>query len=111
MENYVANVIPHLQQWWPVIITLAYLVGVAFTVVAAVQAVSQKQRFNRSTAAWSFLAAVLLLNLPAVMDSVEESKTHETLKTSGEYDERARHAEEMAKRLAGFVNFDGAGNE
>lgn len=47
----------------------------------------------------------------AVMDSVEESKTHETLKTPGEYDERARHAEEMAKRLAGFVNFDGAGNE
>jgi hypothetical protein len=70
MENYVANVIPHLQQWWPVIITLAYLVGVAFTVVAAVQAISQKQRFNRSTAAWTFLAAVLLLNFPTLMDSL-----------------------------------------
>ncbi len=47
----------------------------------------------------------------AVMDSIEESKTHEVVKTPGEYDERARHAEEMTKRLAGFVNFDGSGNE
>jgi len=70
MDNYVANVIPHLQQWWPVIITLAYLIGVAFTIVAAVQAVSQKNRYNRSAAVWSFWAAVLLLNLPTFMDSL-----------------------------------------
>ena len=34
MENYVANVIPHLQQWWPVVIVLAYLIGIAFAMVA-----------------------------------------------------------------------------
>ncbi len=85
MENYVANVIPHLQQWWPVIITLAYLVGVAFTVVAAVQAVSQKQRFNRSTAAWSFLAAVLLLNLPALMDSLSMTVFNQSSEQSLSY--------------------------
>ena len=68
MENYVANVIPHLQQWWPVLIRLAYLVGVAFAVVSLVQAMSQKQRFNRSLAVWSFWCAVLLLNLPTLMD-------------------------------------------
>ena len=70
MENYVANVIPHLQQWWPVLITLSYLVGVAFVIVSGVQAISQKQRFNRSTAVWTFWAAVLLLNLPTLMDSL-----------------------------------------
>ena len=70
MENYVANVIPHLQQWWPVIIRLAYLIGIVFAVVSLVQAVSRKQRFNRSTAIWSFICAVLLLNLPALMNSL-----------------------------------------
>lgn len=70
MENYVANVIPHLQQWWPVIIRLVYLIGVGFAVVSLTQAVSRKQRFNRSTAVWAFVCAVLLLNLPALMDSL-----------------------------------------
>ena len=40
MENYVANVIPHLQQWWPVIVLLSYLIGLGFGVVSLVQAVS-----------------------------------------------------------------------
>ena len=70
IENYVAAVIPHLQQWWPVIITLAYGVGVGFAMVSAVQSVSHKHRYNRSIALWTFLAAVLLLNLPAFMDSL-----------------------------------------
>jgi hypothetical protein len=70
MENYVANVIPHLQQWWPVLIRLAYLTGLAFVIVSLVQGVSQKHRFNRSTAVWTFWASVLLLNLPTLMDSL-----------------------------------------
>lgn len=70
MENYVANVIPHLQQWWPVLIVLAYLVGIGFVMMSVVQAVSHKNRFNRAPAVWSFLAAVLLLNLPTLMDSL-----------------------------------------
>jgi hypothetical protein len=70
MQNYVAAVIPHLQQWWPTLIRLAYLVGLVFAVISAVQAVNQKNRFNRTTAVWSFLAAVLLLNLPTLMDSL-----------------------------------------
>ena len=70
MDNYVANVIPHLQQWWPVLIRLAYLVGMAFAVMSFAQAISQKHRFNRSTAVWSLWCAVLLLNLPALMDSL-----------------------------------------
>lgn len=70
IENYVANVIPHIQRWWPVIIILAYTVGIAFAVLSFVQAVSRKQRFNRATAIWAFWAAVLLLNLPALMDSL-----------------------------------------
>ena len=64
MENYLANVIPHLQQWWPVIVTLSYLIGIGFAVLSAVQAISQKHRFDRTVAAWSFTCAVLLLNLP-----------------------------------------------
>ena len=70
MENYIANVIPHLQQWWPVIVLLSYLIGLGFGVVSLVQAVSQKQRFNRSVAVWTFWVAVLLLNLPSLMDSL-----------------------------------------
>jgi len=85
MENYVANVIPHLQQWWPVIITLAYLVGVAFTVVAAVQAISHKHRFNRATAMWSFWAAVLLLNLPTLMDSLSMTVFNQSSEQSLSY--------------------------
>ena len=78
MENYVANVIPHLQQWWPVLITLSYLVGVAFVIVSGVQAISQKQRFSRSTAVWTFWAAVLLLNLPTLMDSLSMTIFNQT---------------------------------
>ena len=70
MQNYVANVIPHLQQWWPVLIVLAYLVGVGFAVLSLAQSISQKQRFNRATAVWTFWAAVLLLNLPTLKDSL-----------------------------------------
>ena len=78
MENYVANVIPHLQQWWPVFVRLAYLIGVVFAVVALAQAVSQKQRFNRSLAVWSFFCAVLLLNLPTLMDSLSMTVFNQT---------------------------------
>jgi hypothetical protein len=85
MENYIANVIPHLQQWWSVIITLAYLVGIAFTVVAAVQAISQKHRFNRSTAVWSFWSAVLLLNLPTFMDSLSMTVFNQSSEQSLSY--------------------------
>ena len=70
MDNYVANVIPHLQQWWPVLIRLAYLVGLVFAVISFAQAVSQKHRFNRTTAVRSLCCAVLLLNLPTLMDSL-----------------------------------------
>ena len=70
MDNYIANVIPHLQQWWPVLIRLSYLVGIGFAVVSLAQATSHKQRFNRSTAVWTFWSAVLLLNLPTLMDSL-----------------------------------------
>jgi len=70
MDNYVANVIPHLQQWWPVIIRLSYLAGLGFALTACVLAISGKHRFNRSSAVWTFVCAVLLLNLPALMDSL-----------------------------------------
>ena len=85
MENYVANVIPHLQQWWPVIIRLAYLIGIVFAVVSLVQAVSRKQRFNRSTAVWSFICAVLLLNLPALMDSLSMTVFNQSSEQSLSY--------------------------
>ncbi len=70
MENYVENVIPHLQTWWPVLISLAYLIGIAFAFISLVQAISHKHRFNRSVAVWTFWCAVLLLNLPTLMDSL-----------------------------------------
>lgn len=70
MDNYVANVIPHLQQWWPVLIRLTYLIGVTFAVISLGQAISHKHRFNRTTAVWTFICAVLLLNLPTLMDSL-----------------------------------------
>jgi hypothetical protein len=78
MENYVANVIPHLQQWWPVLIRLAYLVGLALAIVSLVQGVNQKHRFNRSTAVWTFCASVLLLNLPTLMDSLAMTVFNQT---------------------------------
>ena len=78
MENYVANVIPHLQQWWPVVIVLAYLIGIAFAMVSLAQSISYKHRFNRSTAVWSLWAAVLLLNIPALMDSLAMTVFNQT---------------------------------
>lgn len=85
MDNYVANVIPHLQQWWPVIIRLAYLIGAVFAVVSLTQAVSQKHRFNRSTAIWTFVCAVLLLNLPTLMDSLSMTVFNQSSEQSLSY--------------------------
>ena len=78
MENYVANVIPHLQQWWPSLIRLFYLIGVVFGVVSLVQAVNPKHRFNRGVSAWAFVTAVLLLNFPALMDSLAMTVFNQT---------------------------------
>ena len=85
MENYIANVIPHLQQWWPVIVLLSYLIGLGFGVVSLVPAVSQKQRFNRSVAVWTFWVAVLLLNLPSLMDSLSMTVFNQTSEQSLSY--------------------------
>ncbi|MDR2503366.1 MAG: hypothetical protein LBD82_03135 [Deltaproteobacteria bacterium] len=85
MENYVANVIPHLQQWWPVLIVLAYLLGVIFVMVAAAQAINQKHKFSRSTDLWTFMAAVLLLNLPALMDSLSMTVFNQSSEQSLSY--------------------------
>ena len=85
MDNYVANVIPHLQQWWPVLVRLAYLVGVAFAVASLVQAISHKHRFNRSTAVWTFACAALLLNLPALMDSLSMTVFNQSSEQSLSY--------------------------
>ena len=85
MENYVANVIPHIQQWWPVIRILAYLVGVSFAVLSMVQAICHKHRFNRSIAAWTFVSAVLLLNLPAFMDSLSMTVFNQSSEQSLSY--------------------------
>ncbi len=85
MENYIANVIPHLQQWWPVIVLLSYLIGLGFGVVSLVQAISQKQRFNRSVAVWTFWVAVLLLNLPSLMDSLSMTVFNQTSEQSLSY--------------------------
>ncbi len=78
MENYVANVIPHLQQWWPSLIRLFYLIGVVFGVVSLIQAVNPKNRFNRGVSAWAFVTAVLLLNFPALMDSLAMTVFNQT---------------------------------
>ena len=85
MDNYIANVIPHLQQWWPVIILLSYLFGLGFGVISLVQAVSQKHRFNRSVAVWTFWTAVLLLNLPPLMDSLSLTVFNQTSEQSLSY--------------------------
>lgn len=85
MDNYVANVIPHLQQWWPVLVRLAYLIGVSFAVMSLGQAVSHKHRFNRSTAVWTFVCAVLLLNLPALMDSLSMTVFNQSSEQSLSY--------------------------
>lgn len=85
MDNYVANVIPHLQQWWPVLIRLSYLVGLGFAIVSFTQAVSQKKRFDRSTAVWTLWCAVLLLNLPALMDSLSMTVFNQSSEQSLSY--------------------------
>ena len=85
MDNYVANVIPHLQQWWPSLIRLFYLIGVVFGVVSMVQAINPKHRFNRGIAAWAFVTAVLLLNFPALMDSLAMTVFNQTSEQSLSY--------------------------
>ncbi len=70
VDNYVANVIPHIQTWWNVIIILIYTVGIILTVAAAAQAISQKHKYNKSIPLWTFYSAILLLNLPALLDAL-----------------------------------------
>lgn len=91
MENYVANVIPHLQQWWPSLIKLFYLIGIVFGVVSLVQAVNPKHRFDRSCAAWAFVTAVLLLNFPALMDSLAMTVFNQTSEQALSYSPPASH--------------------
>ena len=100
MNNYVANVIPHLQQWWPVLVRLAYLVGVAFAVVSLGQAISHKHRFNRSTAVWTFVCAVLLLNLPALMDSLSMTVFNQSSEQSLSYSPPQREKKWVSTELA-----------
>lgn len=78
MENYVANVIPHLQQWWPSLIRLFYLIGIVFGVISLIQAINPKHRFNRGIAGWAFVTGVLLLNFPALMDSLAMTVFNQT---------------------------------
>lgn len=78
MENYVANVIPHIQQWWPSLIRLFYLIGLTFGLISMIQAINPKNRFNRGVAAWAFVTSVLLLNLPALMDSLAMTVFNQT---------------------------------
>lgn len=91
MENYVANVIPHLQTWWEVIIRLAYVAGAGFAIVSLVQAIGQKQRFNRSVAVWTFWCAVLLLNLPTLMDSLAMTVFNQSSEQELSYSPPASH--------------------
>lgn len=70
METYISNIIPILQQWWSIIFILAYLMGVIFAVSAPFQVISHKNRYNKAPALWSFVCAVLLLNLSTFMDSL-----------------------------------------
>ena len=85
MENYVANVIPHLQQWWNTIIILAYLIGIALAMLSCAQAVSHRNRNARSMAIWTFFSAVLLLNLPALMDSLSMTVFNQSSEQSLSY--------------------------
>lgn len=78
MENYVANVIPHLQLWWPAVIVLAYAVGVGLAVLSLVRMAGRAQRGGRGTAYFTFVSAVLLLNLPAFMDSLSLTVFNQT---------------------------------
>lgn len=91
MENYVANVIPHLQQWWPSLIKLFYLIGIVFGVISLVQAVNPKHRFDRSCAAWPFVTAVLLLNFPALMDSLAMTVFNQTSEQTLSYSPPTSH--------------------
>ena len=59
--------------------------GVAFAVVSLGQAISHKHRFNRSTAVWTFVCAVLLLNLPALMDSLSMTVFNQSSEQSLSY--------------------------
>ena len=85
MENYVANVIPHLQQWWPVLIRLSYLAGLIFAFVALGQSISHKHRFNRLSALWTFVCAVLLVNFPSLLDSMAMTVFNTTSEQSLSY--------------------------
>lgn len=81
----IANVIPHFQQWWSVLVRLAYLVGVAFVMISLGQAISHEYRFNHSTALWTLVCAVLLLNLPSLVDSLSMSIFNQSSEQSLSY--------------------------
>ena len=70
MENYVANVIPHLQQWWGTIIVISYVIGIGLALRALFIAATSNNRINKNSALLALTAAMLLLNLPSLMDSL-----------------------------------------
>lgn len=68
--NYIENITNALTPWWNTLIILCYVFGTALCLIAAYQAINSQQKHGGSAFVWTFITAVLLLNLPAFMNSV-----------------------------------------
>ncbi len=85
MTSYVANVIPHLQAWWPVLFILAYFSGFIFFLVSCAQLISHEHRYQRTIAIWSFSRSILLLNIPPFLDALAMTIFNQSSEQSLQY--------------------------
>jgi hypothetical protein len=85
MENYVANVIPHLQQWWQTIIVIIYVLGLITAFRALYVTADNKNRVSKRSTLLAITAAVLLLNMPSFMDSLSMTLFNQSSEQSLSY--------------------------
>lgn len=71
--DYVTNVINALTPWWTSITIIGYLIGVALFLASAHSAINSAKERHSSAYFWLFLASILCLNLPAIMNAVSFS--------------------------------------
>ncbi len=71
--SYITNAISTLTPWWTTISMLGYVLGITLAVASFFSALSRARERSSNNYIWLFIAAVLCLNFPALLDSISMS--------------------------------------
>jgi hypothetical protein len=72
-ENILTNLLPHLESWWFVLELLFYLLGFGLFVLSLAKLVGSRRDKAWGELALALAAGILLINSPALLDSLSRS--------------------------------------